>query len=48
MADNADEGRLALPPEEVANRLRARYGRTAEILDGEAVGARGEVCTHPI
>jgi hypothetical protein len=31
--DIGDEGRLALLPDDVAARLRAKYGRAAEILD---------------
>ncbi|HXR22661.1 MAG TPA: hypothetical protein VN786_08905, partial [Acidimicrobiales bacterium] len=33
VADNADEGRLALLPPDEADRLRAKYARAAEILD---------------
>ncbi|MHB8328364.1 MAG: HD domain-containing protein [Acidimicrobiales bacterium] len=32
VADNADEGRLALLPSEVAARLRSKYARAFEIL----------------
>jgi len=35
VADNAAEERLARLPEEVADRLRARYARAVEILDGQ-------------
>jgi len=35
MADNADEGRLARLPDEVADRVRARDSEAREILDGK-------------
>jgi hypothetical protein len=34
--DDADEGRLALLPEEVGDRLRDKYGRAVGMLDGQA------------
>jgi (p)ppGpp synthase/HD superfamily hydrolase len=34
VADNADEGRLARLPDKQADRLRAKYARAIEILDG--------------
>ena len=34
VADNANEGRLALLPNDLAVRLRAKYARAMEILDG--------------
>ncbi len=44
--DIGDEGRLALLPDDVAARLRAKYGRAAEILGSRGVVARRAAREH--